>query len=80
MTNPLSQREIECLEHLSNGNNITTIAQCLGITESTVKTHLNRAAAKLKTQNKIHIVAYALQQHYLFQSSAQTQDIIPKNR
>lgn len=43
----LTEREWEVLEHIALGENNTTIAQKLSISEATVKTHINHILGKL---------------------------------
>jgi len=55
----LSQREIEILKKLVNGNSNKKISIELGISESTVKTHRKNLMGKIGAYNQISLVRYA---------------------
>ncbi len=57
---PLSEREIEVLEHLVQGKDNKTIAQALSIAPSTVKTHLQNIIDKLHLKNRVEAAVYAI--------------------
>jgi len=57
---PLSEREIEVLEHLVRGKDNKEIAQALSIAPSTVKTHLQNIMDKLHLKNRIEAAVYAV--------------------
>ena len=56
----LSQREKECLRWRASGKSDWDIAHIMGISERTVKFHLENARAKLDAINTTHAVAKAL--------------------
>ena len=49
---PLSARELEVLTHLAEGRSNREIAAALGISESTVKNHVNNILGKLRVRNR----------------------------
>jgi DNA-binding NarL/FixJ family response regulator len=53
----LSQREAEIVDHLVKGRTNAEIARSLGISEKTVKNHVNHVYAKLHTRNRAETVA-----------------------
>ena len=60
---PLSVREKEILHHLAGGASSAEIAEALGITESTLRTHVQHILKKLALQNRAQAVIYALKNH-----------------
>ncbi|CAO3435312.1 LuxR family transcriptional regulator [Azospirillum doebereinerae] len=56
----LTPREQEVLRWMANGKTYGQIGQILGITERTVREHLDRAANKLGVDSKIQLVAEAV--------------------
>ena len=56
----LSNREMEVLQHLSEGNTNKEIAKALWISEQTVKTHVAHIFDKLGTSDRTETVATAL--------------------
>ena len=61
----LSEREIEVLKLLSQGNNNQEIAQALHLTEGTVKNHITRILAQLGVRDRTQAALWA--QKYLNQ-------------
>lgn len=59
----LSARELQVMEYLARGETNAEIAAGLFISESTVRTHLQRILHKLGLQNKNQLVIYAAE-HY----------------
>lgn len=59
----LSKREQEVVDLLSRGYTNYQIAQYLGISEKTVKNHLNHVYGKLGTRNRAQTVALYLEEH-----------------
>ncbi|MBP8997087.1 MAG: response regulator transcription factor [Anaerolineaceae bacterium] len=57
---PLTEREIEVLQHLVRGEDNKKIAQSLSISPSTVKTHLQNIMEKLHLKNRIEAAVYAV--------------------
>jgi DNA-binding NarL/FixJ family response regulator len=56
---PLAPREREIVELVAAGRSNAEIAADLGVTESTVKTHLARAQVKLGLRDRVHVVIWA---------------------
>jgi DNA-binding CsgD family transcriptional regulator len=56
----LSTREKDCLRWRSQGKTDWEISQLIGISQSTVKFHLENSRAKLGATNTIHAVSKAL--------------------
>ena len=56
----LSKRELEVLEHISNGLSTTDIAAQLGITGNTVEFHRRNLMRKLHANNVAHMVKRAM--------------------
>lgn len=56
----LTPREQEVLRWMANGKTYGQIGDILGITERTVREHLNRAAEKLGVDSKVQLVAEAV--------------------
>lgn len=57
---PLSLREIECLQHIANGERIGRIACLLDVAEVTIEYHLRNCRAKLGAQTRDQAVAIAV--------------------
>ena len=53
---PLSQRELDIIRHLADGNSNKTIAIELSITEATVKVHLKTVLRKIGVANRTQAV------------------------
>jgi DNA-binding NarL/FixJ family response regulator len=53
----LSRREVEIVDHLVRGRTNAEIGRSLGISEKTVKNHVNHIYAKLHTRNRAETVA-----------------------
>jgi two-component system nitrate/nitrite response regulator NarL len=56
----LSPREREVLQLVADGGSVPRIAEALGVSAGTVKTHLRRTYAKLDTHDRAAAVATAL--------------------
>lgn len=56
----LTTRELDCVNWCAEGKTDWEISIILGISESTVRSHLNAARYKLNSTNKTHLVAEAL--------------------
>jgi DNA-binding CsgD family transcriptional regulator len=63
--NALSQRETECLRLMVIGKDDTEIATTIGISERTVRFHLDHARAKLGARNRAHAVAMVVGERLL---------------
>lgn len=57
---PLTIREIDCLRWCAEGKTDWEISVILGVSETTIRTHVNSIRMKLRAQNKTHMVAEAL--------------------
>lgn len=60
MLEPLTDRELAVLKLLAQGQGNTQMALDLGITETTVRTHVSRILAKLGCENRVQAVIQAL--------------------
>ncbi len=56
----LSDREIEILRYLSEGNTVKEVSQKLFLSEHTVRTHRNNIRQKLNSRNTVQMVAKAI--------------------
>ena len=61
----LSEREIELLRLLADGNTNKMLADELGISENTVKAHLKNIFQKLGVSDRTHAVTVAIQRGFL---------------
>jgi len=61
----LSEREIEVLRSVAQGNSNKRVATQLGITEETVKAHMKSIASKLGANDRTHAVTIALKRGIL---------------
>ena len=61
----LSEREIQVLKSVAQGNSNKRVATLLGITEETVKTHLRSIASKLNANDRTHAVTIAVRRGIL---------------
>ena len=64
-TRDLTEREIEVLRVLADGNSNKMIAEALHISEDTVKAHIKNILQKLDASDRTHAVTIALQRGYL---------------
>ncbi len=55
----LSERQLEVLEMVAKGNTYKEIGECLGLTERTVKYHMERILEILHLENRAQVIAYA---------------------
>jgi DNA-binding NarL/FixJ family response regulator len=62
---PLSNREIEVLRHVSEGNRNREIAKSLFISEDTVKAHLKHIMGKLGANDRTHATAIASRRGFI---------------
>ena len=60
LISPLSRRETEILEYISQGNSNKEIAHALGICNQTVKNHVTSIMRKLTANDRTHAVVLAL--------------------
>ncbi len=63
--NVLTERERGIVALMSDGSSNAEIAEELGVTASTVKTHLERIFAKLGARDRASAVATALRRGYI---------------
>jgi len=61
----LTPREIAAIRLLSWGKNYRQIAEALGLSAETVRTHLKKAKEKLGARSQAHIVAQAMRQRVI---------------
>lgn len=66
---PLTSRERQVLHLIADGHNNTEIAQRLGVSAKTVDNHRTRLMAKLDVHSVAQLIAYALKEGLLDQSS-----------
>ncbi|MCL4862963.1 MAG: response regulator transcription factor [Caldilineaceae bacterium] len=59
---PLTQREVEVLRLVAQGLENQTIADTLGVTEVTVRTHVSHILDKLHLANRVQATLYALRE------------------
>lgn len=64
-TNPLAPREREVLETLALGLSTEDVAERMGITVNTVRTHLKNALLKLNSHSKLEAVINALRDGFI---------------
>jgi DNA-binding NarL/FixJ family response regulator len=61
----LSKRELEVLRYVATGNTNRKIAELMGLSEETIKTHLKTILAKTNARDRTHAVTIALQRGML---------------
>ena len=61
----LSQRELEVLQYVADGNSNKMIGNLLRISEQTVKNHLTSILSKLEANDRTDAVVIALQQRWI---------------
>ncbi len=57
----LSQRELEVLRHVAQGNTNSEIAEALYLSPLTIKTHVSRILTKLHARDRVQLVVIAYQ-------------------
>jgi len=62
---PLTRRETQILNHVSNGNTNRQIADILGISEQTIKSHVSAILRKLNANDRAHAVALAMRSGWI---------------
>ena len=62
---PLTQREIQILSYIANGNTNKEVAHILGISDQTIKNHVSAILRKLNANDRAHAVAMAIQYHWI---------------
>ena len=61
----LTEREIEILRLVAQGNSNKTVGDRLSITEETVKSHMKNVISKLRASGRTHAVQIAMQRGFL---------------
>jgi DNA-binding NarL/FixJ family response regulator len=62
---PLSNREIEVLDEIAQGNSNKEIARVLGISDQTVKNHITSILRKLAVNDRTQAVVYAIRHGWI---------------
>jgi two-component system response regulator DegU len=62
---PLTDREIQILRYIANGNSNKQVAHVLGISEQTIKNHISAILRKLNASDRAHAVALAIRNHWV---------------
>jgi DNA-binding NarL/FixJ family response regulator len=62
---PLTQREIQILSYIANGNTNKSVAHILGISEQTIKNHVSAILRKLNANDRAHAVAMAIKHRWI---------------
>lgn len=62
---PLSERELEVLRLVADGQSNRQVGEKLGLSALTVKSHLARIARKLGSGDRAHLVATAIRKGYI---------------
>jgi DNA-binding NarL/FixJ family response regulator len=62
---PLTQREIQILTYIANGNTNKEVAHILGISDQTIKNHVSAILRKLNANDRAHAVAMAIQHNWI---------------
>ena len=65
VTTPLTNREIQVLNYIANGNTNKQVAVALGISNQTIKNHVSAILRKLNANDRAHAVALAIQSHWV---------------
>jgi DNA-binding NarL/FixJ family response regulator len=60
----LSIRELEVLQSIATGKSNKVVADCLRISEDTVKGHVRNVLAKLQANDRTHAVMIAMDRGY----------------
>ena len=62
---PLTNREIQILSYIANGNTNKQVAYALGISEQTIKNHISAILRKLNANDRAHAVAMAIRNQWV---------------
>jgi DNA-binding NarL/FixJ family response regulator len=62
---PLTQRETQILNYVADGNTNKQIAQILGISEQTIKTHVSAILRKLNANDRAHAAVLAVRHGWI---------------
>ena len=60
---PLTERELEVLQHMAYGRRNVEIAGLLSVSEGTVKSHVHRILQKFGVEDRTQAVVIALRRH-----------------
>jgi len=72
---PLSQREVEILKYVAEGNPNKGIAVALDISEQTVKNHITSIMRKLNANDRTHAVVLAMRNGWINLGEASSQPV-----
>jgi len=64
LSETLSSREVDVLQHAADGNSNKMIADRLGLSEHTVKTHFKNILSKLSAKDRTHAVSIAIKRGF----------------
>jgi len=62
---PLTRRETQILNYVSEGNTNKQIADILGISEQTIKSHVSAILRKINANDRAHAVALAIRNGWI---------------
>jgi len=62
---PLTKREAQILGYVADGNTNKQIADILGISEQTIKSHVSAILRKMNANDRAHAVALALRSGWI---------------
>jgi two-component system response regulator DegU len=62
---PLTRREAQILNYVSEGNTNRQIADILGISEQTIKSHVSAILRKMNANDRAHAVALAIRNGWI---------------
>ena len=62
---PLTHRETQILNYISDGKTNKQIAHVLGISEQTIKSHVSAILRKLNANDRAHAVALAMRNGWI---------------
>ena len=65
IASPLTQRELQILNHIANGGTNKQVANMLGISEQTIKNHVSAILRKLNANDRAHAVALAIRNRWV---------------
>ena len=57
----LTPREREIMHHMAEGGTAQDVADTVGVSVETVRTHVRNVIRKLQARNRVHAIAIALQ-------------------
>lgn len=72
---PLTRREREIVRHVARGLRNAEVGERLGVTEGTVKTHLNNVFQKLGVRDRVELTLYAVRTGLI--SPNERRDLLP---